>query len=112
MGDWTKLPPAKDIHIGCSNCSTAARQAPLDMLCAVGFGACYVKRDKDKVYSERPNMAEAEADMPTLQKFEDMAKADPDHDWRLVKVGAMHGETFQRQGDGLWICVESNEGFA
>ena len=41
-----------------------------------------------------------------------IAPMDPDHDWRIVKFGPMHGETFQRQVENNWVCIESNEGFA
>lgn len=107
---WEKLPAlnAKDIHIGCLNCSTAAAIAPMEMLVAVGFGAAYATKDSEVVYMETTH----DDDLKTVGDIEEMAKADPDHDWRIVKEGPMHGETFQRHGDGQWVCVESNRGFA
>ena len=52
MIKWKKLPPTKekDLYIGCLNCSTAAIQAPLDMIICVGFGSAYVTRDNKTVY--------------------------------------------------------------
>lgn len=40
------------------------------------------------------------------------AVADPDHDWRIVLYGPLHGEVYQRHGLSEWMLVEKNEGFA
>lgn len=103
------LPPAEHIHIGCLNCSTAARVAPMEMLIAVGFGSAYVTKDDECVYDEQ---MVTDDKYWTVQDAENLAKLDPDKDWRITKMGPMHGETFQRQGENNWVCIESNEGFA
>lgn len=46
-----------------------------------------------------------------VAQAERVAKRDPDHDWRIVLYGPLHGEVYQRQ-DGEWLLVEKNEGFA
>ncbi len=106
---WKLLPPvaAKDIHIGCLCCSTACQVAHMDMVIAVGFGMANVTRDGVPVYEEP-----REGPYWTVQDAENAALGDPDHDWQIMKEGALHGETFQRHGPGRWVCVESNEGFA
>lgn len=105
---FEKLEPIKseELHIGCLCCSTAVLEAPMEMLIAVGFGSAYVTKDEDVVYNES-----AGDKLWTVQDAENMALADPDHDWRIVKHGPLHGETFQRHDVGKWVCVESNEGF-
>jgi len=108
---WEKLPPAKKIYIGCLNCSSACEQAPMNMLIAVGFGDSYVSMDGERIYTE-PCNPQSEDEYKTVQFFEDLARLDPDHDWRIHKYGPLHGEVFQRQGDNLWVCIESNQGFA
>jgi len=113
MKKFKKLPPLKDkdIHIGCLCCSTAARVAPLDMQIAVGFGAAYATKDGKEIYNEME--AERRGEEPkTVGDIEAMAVKDPNHDWRIVKYGPLHGETFQRHGPNNWVCVESNKGFA
>jgi hypothetical protein len=107
--NWKLLPPVKDLHQGCANCSTAARVAPMNMLIAVGFGSAYVMKDNVCVYDE--GRVEGE-NYWTVQDAENMAALDPGHDWQIIKHGPMHGETFQRQGERNWVCVESNKGFA
>lgn len=106
---YTQLPPieAKDIHIGCACCSSACQIAHMNMVIAVGFGCAQVTKGDELVYNEQEG-----ADIWTVQDAENAALQDPDHDWQIMFVGPMHGETFQRQGPGRWVCVESNPGFA
>lgn len=47
-----------------------------------------------------------------MKDAEAAALADPDHDWRIVLFGPLHGEVYQRHGPGEWMLVEKNEGFA
>lgn len=110
---FEKLPPAdpKDIHIGCLNCSTAASVAPMDMIIAVGFGAAYVTKNGQIVYDGEGDR-NANGVAKTVEEVEAMAAEEPDNDWRIVKDGPMHGETFQRHGPGQWVCVMSDRGFA
>jgi len=111
--EWNKLPPleGKDINVGCICCSTAAQVAPLDMPIVVGFGAAFVTKDGETVYDGEQDWKDGN-ETKSVRDIEVMAKAAPDHDWRIVKRGPMHGETFQRHCDDTWVCVESNEGFA
>lgn len=105
---WYREPVnAKDIHVGCLCCSTAARIAPMKMVIAVGFGFAAATKDDEVVYDE--DSADA---LLTVADIEAMAKDDPEHDWQIIKAGPLHGETFQRQGDARWVCIESNQGFA
>ena len=99
----------EELSMGCLNCSSAALVAPMDMLLAVGFGNCYVTKGDEIVYSE---FDVEDENYWTIQDAENAALEAPDLDWRVVKNGPMHGETFQRQGEGKWVCIESNRGFA
>jgi hypothetical protein len=110
---WEKLKPleGKEIKIGCLCCSTAARTARMNMPICVGFGSAFVTKDGVEVYDGEAALRD-ENEPLTVRDIEAMAKADPDHDWRIVKYGPMHGETYQRHCDETWVCVESNEGFA
>lgn len=77
---------------------------------AVGFGQAFVAKGDETLYYERSLMAED--DYWTVADAERLAVADPDHDWRIVLDGPIDGETYQRQGEGRWVLVESNDGFA
>ncbi len=58
------------------------------------------------------------ADAPEPEPYWDVAEVealaaiDPDHDWRIVLFAPLHGEVFQRHGEGEWNLVEKNQGFA
>lgn len=78
------------------------------VLC-VGFGDCQVTRDGKVIYTEQQIRDE---NYPTAQTYEDMAKDDPDHDWKIWFYGPMHEETYQRHGPGMWVIVDSGPGFA
>lgn len=115
MKGYTLRPRIKkeSLHIGCLTCSTAAIQAPMDMLIAVGFGSAYVTKDGKKVYDEFDHRDSVDgSEFWTVREAEFLAAQDPNHDWRIVKHGPLHGETYQRQGKGKWFCIESNQGFA
>lgn len=103
---WTRLPalPVDKIHVGCANCSTANQIAYLDWVLTPD---CQIRKDGLLYWS-----GESLDTTRRLRYFENQAAKDPDHDWRLVVFSALHGETYQRHGEGLWICVESNKGYA
>lgn len=108
---WEKKKPVErpGFASGCLNCGPTPIQLPLEAEIAVGFGSCTVQKGDVCLYQQDPG---ADEDTPILQKFEDLAKADPDHDWQVHFYGAMSEETYQRQGDGLWVLIEKGMGFA
>jgi len=108
-----KLKPIepKDLIVGCLNCSTAALKAPMEMMIAVGFGSAIVTKNGKEIYDGERDLHDT-GTAKTVKDIEVMAIKDPNCDWRIVKEGPLHGETFQRQGNNNWVCVESNQGFA
>lgn len=100
---------SKDLCVGCLNCSTAALEAPMGMIIAVGFGSSYVMKDDECIYDEQ---LVKDGNYWTVEDVEKLAEKEPDHDWRIKKHGPLHGETFQRHGPKKWVCIESNPGFA
>lgn len=81
----------------------------MDKIIAVGFGCAQVVCDGRVVIDgEHP----PNDDWVTFADAERLAVEDPDHDWRVILRGPLHGETYQRQGPEVWVCVERNEGFA
>lgn len=101
----------KDLHIGCFNCSTATLEAPMDMVIAVGFGSAFVTKDGQEVYNGEKDYRDGK-EPKTVGEIEKMAAKESDCDWRIIRHGPMHGETFQRQGNKKWLCIESNGGFS
>lgn len=105
MSEWEKLPPVEKPNQGCACCPVPAIHLPLDAYLHPGFGGVWVTRDDDSVGYEVGELTQ-------LSHIEALALDDPDHDWRVQIDGPLHGETYQRQGEGLWVMVETNRGFA
>ena len=97
---WTKLEPATD----------PIQLAPPDMVIAVGFGAAYVSRDGESVWEEHLQ-AEWET-LWTVERAEQEAAKDPEHDWRIHRVGPLNEGHWQRQGVNRWVLYEVGDGFA
>lgn len=96
---------------GCSCCPIPSIHAGMDKMIAVGFGSATAYNDAGFYYDGERDYCDGK-EPKTIGDIEAIAKLDPDHDWQVCFVGPLHGETYQRQGDGLWIMVESNIGFA
>ena len=115
---WQKLPPCHEPHIGCLNCGGGEMRgnAKTEITATTrtriygGFGSWCIKRDDEIVYSP-PSEGEW-TDYPTLMKFENMARKDPDHDWRAQCDLPLRDATYQRQGRNRWVLVASGMGFA
>ena len=109
---FEKLPAVTNpgYRSGCLNCGPQPVGLPLEADLCVGFGSCTVTKDGQGIYDE--GMLRNGEDAPTLQKFEDMAKADPDHDWRVQFFQPLSETEYQRHGDGAWVLVKRGEGFA
>jgi hypothetical protein len=50
--------------------------------------------------------------LKSFRGFEEIAKKDPDHDWRHNLDLPLRSADYQRHGDGKWILLERGEGFA
>lgn len=111
---WAKLPFIGKMQPNpCMNCPDPRAQLRPDRAIAVGFGDAHLSKDGQVIWGENEEGRDLDFDeMMTCGQAEVMAVADPDHDWRIVLHGPMHGETYQRHGKGRWVCVEQNVGFA
>lgn len=101
---WEKLPPLETFQ-HCASCPPRPSTADLDTPLAIGFGSVWVSRDEEPVW-------QGDDASKLLREFEQLAAADPDHDWRFGIDGPMYSCEYQRQGDDEWVLVERGEGFA
>lgn len=108
---WKVEPLDGGVSSGCLNCGGREAVHPLDGMLGVGFGNCDVTRDGRPVWWEEAN-SDSDEPMPTLQRFEDMAAADPDHDWRVSYVAPLWSGSWQRHGVGEWNLIDRGMGFA
>ena len=115
---WEKLPPHTHPYIGCLNCGGGEmRRDKMKRIVATmrtriygGFGGWFITKDGKAIYA--PPYDGDWADYPTLMTFENMARNDPDHDWRAECDLSLRSATYQRQGRNEWVLVASGEGFA
>ncbi len=113
MSDWQKLEPLADDHIhhsGCLNCPGTTKTLKMNRRVGVGFGFAGITKDGELMWSEPIDSVWAH--FPTMMTFENMAREDPNHDWRAIMDGPLHGETYQRHDKNKWVLVKSNIGFA
>ena len=111
MSTWKKEEPYNGaIHQGCLCCPPVEQVAPMDMVIAVGFGIAQVSKDGNVIYDE--NELDDGVDYPDLAFFEELAAADPDHDWRCLLFAPLRGREYQRHDTGKWVLIDSNQGFA
>lgn len=107
--------PAIQGSVSCLTCGCGAHETlEMGRVLAVGFGDVVATRDGITIYSESEaerNGAEWE-DYWNTQKVEDVAKTDPNHDWRINFMAPLYGAEYQRQGDGHWVLVRKDQGFA
>lgn len=78
---------------------------PLTAPLAVGFGVVTVRKDGTSIWS-------GDDEHRWLRRYERMAAADPEHDWRVEFHGPMSSQTYQRRGEGTWLLIETGRGFA
>lgn len=109
MTEWTKQPAIQGTVGGCLICGPRPSVFPPDGVIAVGFGSAALTRDGEVIYDE----AEAENEKyMTGAEAEQIAAADPDHDWQISLYGPLSGRTYQRHGPGEWALIEQNRGVA
>ena len=109
MSNWNKLTPIKGGYGGCLNCGYQYDVAPMNMMIAVGFGEATVIKDNEVIYSEP--LSEAD-EFWTTQDAENIAKHDPDHDWRIRLNAPLSMREYQRHGNNEWVLVRKGQGFA
>ena len=91
----------------CNCCPPRPRTVPLRYDPHPGFGGVSLERDGEVVWATyTPGRSR------TFITFENRAKVDPDHDWRVRVEGPLYGLVYQRHGPKEWVAVERLDGFA
>lgn len=109
---WEKLPKV-DGKVYCATCGGGRDKSGENFIVAVGFGSADVSASGKHIISEQEwidgDLGDAEVD---LQLVERIAQKRPELDWRISMYGPLSGQEYQRQGDGEWVLVRRDEGFA
>lgn len=102
------LPPLEHApHSGCLTCGSKPLRVKLNARLHAGFGVTALSRDGEWVESYFDYEK-----CPTFRRFENVARKDPDHDWRVKVDGPLSDVTYQRHGPNEWVAVASGLGFA
>jgi len=107
---FKRLKPLKGRIAGCLNCGYTEGKALMDTKIIAGFGDAVIKKDGKQIYQAPYDLEWKDA--KTLQTFENMAKKDPNHDWRYWLFLPLREAEYQRQGDNNWVLVRVGQGFA
>lgn len=106
---WTKLPAIPGRQQPCLHAGVAEDLFPPDGVIAVGFGWATLTCDGRMVYAEDNVRGD---DYMTGAEAEALAAADPDHDWRILLMGALSEREYQRHDAGRWVLITQGQGFA
>lgn len=107
---YKKMKPIKGGYGGCLHCGYQHEILPLDSYICVGFGMAYLEKDGVIVYD-----GEKENDFRnvwTVEKAEELARKEPDCDWRIHFIAPLSERHYQRQGESMWVLYEKGNGFA
>lgn len=117
MSDWEREKPCLTPDMGCLTCGAGEmRKDRLGITATMGtriyggFGGWHIVRDDETIYNPPDNAEWGE--YPTLLIFENMARKDPDHDWRAKLTSPLRDAEYQRQGENRWVLISSGPGFA
>lgn len=102
----------KKIFHGCLNCGGTGQTLDLETRLYNGFGGWTITKDGELYFMENPSEEKAWEEWKQMKEIEEEAKKDPDHDWRAEVFLPLRGATYQRHGEGKWVVIESNQGFA
>ena len=103
--------PAVEGSVVCLTCGCGARSdLEMDRPIAVGFGDAGYSKDGKVIWCEQ--MADSSKEWVTVADVEVLAKAAPDHDWRIYFYAPLYEAEYQRQGDDVWVLVSKGQGFA
>jgi formate hydrogenlyase subunit 6/NADH:ubiquinone oxidoreductase subunit I len=108
---YEKMTPIKGDYGSCLCCGYQHEILPMDAIIAVGLGVAQVTKNGEVVYDE-PYEPKDDSEYWTAQDAENLARQDPDNDWRIHLVGPLSERHYQRQGDSHWVLYEKGEGFA
>lgn len=110
---FEKQKPIEGKHIGCLHCGGNHDVFPMDKRIAVGFGTAMLTKNGNPVWDEMDLPEDATWDQyMSGAQAEELAKKEPDEDWRIIIIGPLKEGEWQRQGDAHWVLYREGLGFA
>jgi hypothetical protein len=82
-----------------------APEAPI----GVGIGYAALTRDGEAVYEEDGRQ---QRELMTVAQAEELARREPERDWRIHLVAQLENRHYRRQGAGLWLLYKRGYGMS
>lgn len=105
---WAPGIPAKGG--GCLCCPGTVEKLPMNTRIYNGFGGWTITKDRQLIYMGDSNLDWEK--YPTLMKFENMARKEPDSEWTAELMIPLRNASYQRHGKNTWVLVDQGQGFA
>jgi len=109
---WKKEKPLDSCVLGCLLCGYTRGKLSMRTKIVAGFSDNWIKKNSEVVYQAPDNDLNDWDTAPTLMKFENMARKDPDNDWRYWINQPLREAEYQRQGKNEWVLIRTWRGFA
>lgn len=95
---------------GCLCCPATVSKLPMTTRLYQGFGGWSIKKDGVHIYSGESGKKFNE--YPTLLKFENQARKEPNIEWIAQVDLPLRSGVYQRHGKNSWVLIEKGNGFA
>ncbi|HEY7674732.1 MAG TPA: hypothetical protein VH867_05845 [Burkholderiales bacterium] len=82
---------------------------PPEAVIGVGIGYAALTRDGQPVYEES---GKRQCELMTVAQAEELARHEPEHDWRIHLVAQLENRHYRRTGAGLWEIYERGSGMS
>ena len=82
---------------------TSDQHLPPEAVIGVGIGYAALTRDGQPVYEEN---GKRHCELMTVAQAEELARHEPEHDWRIHLVAQLENRHYRRTGAGLWEIYE------
>lgn len=106
---YEKMTPIEGRVVGCLNCGYKPGELPMDVQLYDGN----LQKNGKTVWDFHQDWdGKVEDGIMTVQQAEDLAKKEPDEDWRIYLLSALSEANYQRQGDNSWVLYETGQGWA
>jgi hypothetical protein len=80
-----------------------------DAVIGVGVGYAALTRDGLAVYEEN---GRRHCDLMKVAQAEELAKSEPERDWRIHLVSQLENRHYRREADSLWVLYERGYGLS
>ena len=105
---FKQLPCIEEKNKVCPYCGCRHAILPMQEVIAVGFGDALLTKNGEFIYSAME--VQSCDDYMSVAQAEELAAADPNHEWRIHLISPFSELHYQRQGECHWVLYKKGEG--